>query len=52
VASKQLGRDVAAPHCSGTAVCFAPIGGDTIGFTFNKSPSEAKKAAARIKGTK
>jgi hypothetical protein len=41
---------VAAPFCSGSAVCFTPVGGDATGFNLNKGPG-AKDLATRITGT-
>lgn len=51
VQSKTVGAKVAAPFCSGDAVCFTPIGGDVTGFTFDK-PGEARDLATRITGTR
>lgn len=50
VQSAVVGAKVAAPYCSGSAICFTPTGGDVTGFTFNK-PDEAKDLATRISGT-
>lgn len=51
VSVKAMGNvQVAAPYCSGSAVCFTPIGGDTTGFHFDRA-GEAKDLASRVSGT-
>jgi hypothetical protein len=50
VAQALGGKQVPAPFCSGSAVCFTPVGSDTTGFNLNRG-AEARDLATRITGT-
>lgn len=48
---KKTGKKTAPPFCTGSAICFTSLAGDTTGFTHDM-PERAKSLAARITGTK